>query len=245
MIADTINRHDKIALMYSGGKDSTACLYLLKEWWNKIHVVWVNSGAAFPEIIDFMAEMRQKLPNFIEVKSNQPDYVQAFGHPTEVLPVNYTALGQIIGEPQPVKLNSYLDCCATNIWRPAMDAARAVGATLIIRGQKNCDAKKAPIKSGSVHDGVEYFFPIEAWSHDEVRDYLGQQDFVVPPYYHLLASSLDCWNCTAYCYEHGDKLKYMKENHPALHDKYKEKLEQIHAAIKSETIPLLNLIGEK
>lgn len=245
MIEAVIDRHDKIALMYSGGKDSTACLYLLKKWWDKIHVVWVNSGAAFPEIIDFMANMRQKLPNFIEVKSNQPNYVEAFGHPTEVLPVNYTAMGQAIGEKQSLKLNSYIDCCATNIWKPAMDAAQKIGATLIIRGQKDCDVKKAPIKSGQIHGGVEYLFPIEAWTHDEVRDYLGKQEFITPPYYHLLASSLDCWNCTAYCYEHKDKLEYMSQHHPELHDKYKEKLQQIYAAVKSESLPLINLIGEK
>lgn len=245
MLDMAINRHDKIALMYSGGKDSTACLYLLKEWWDKIHVIWVNTGAGFPEIAASMAEMKKKLPNFIEVKSNQPDYVAAFGHPTEILPVNYTAIGQVIGDKQKLKINSYIDCCASNIWKPAMDTVKELGATLIIRGQKNCDPKKSPLKSGDVNEGIEYLFPIETWSHDDVRNYLQkQQDFVMPTYYDLLATSLDCWNCTAYCYEHKDKLAYMKANHPELHDRYKEKLVQINEAVQQEMLPLLNLIGD-
>lgn len=245
MLDAVIERHQNIALMYSGGKDSTACLYLLKKWWEKIHVIWVNTGAAFPEIISSMEAMKKKLPNFVEVRSNQPDYIKTFGHPTEVLPVNYTALGQVMGEKQAFKLNSYIDCCATNIWRPAMDAARNIRATLIVRGQKNCDVKKSPIRSGQIDGGIEYLFPVETWSHGDVRDYLKKQDFVTPPYYDLLASSLDCWNCTAYCYEHKDKLVYMKNNHSELHDSYKNKLQQIYTAIQSESEPLLNLIGEK
>ena len=46
-----LDRHDKIALQFSGGKDSLAVLYLCKEWWNKITVVWLNTGSAFPETI--------------------------------------------------------------------------------------------------------------------------------------------------------------------------------------------------
>lgn len=245
MMDAIIDRHENIALMYSGGKDSTACLYLLKKWWNKINVVWVNSGATFPEVLAFMENMKKKLPRFIEVKSNQPAYVDTFGLPTEILPVDYTAIGQAIGVERSFKLNNYIDCCATNIWYPALKAIKSLGCTLVIRGQKNCDFKKSSLRSGVINDGVEYLFPVEKWSNKDVFDYLKEQDFCFPSYYNLAATSLDCWNCTAYCYEHKDKLAYMRDNHPKLYEIYKAKLYDISLAVKSEMLPLLDMIGEK
>ena len=51
-IAELMDRHDIVVLQFSGGKDSTACLHLLEPWWDKVHVVWVNPGAPYPEMLE-------------------------------------------------------------------------------------------------------------------------------------------------------------------------------------------------
>jgi PP-loop superfamily ATP-utilizing enzyme len=44
------DRHAKAILFFSGGKDSLACLHLLREYWDRVLVVWANPGEALPEL---------------------------------------------------------------------------------------------------------------------------------------------------------------------------------------------------
>src|ERR1700676_2831257 len=136
-IEKTFERHEKAVPMFSGGKDSMASLYLMEKWLHKIVVLWVNTGAAFPEVIKLMDDVRKAVPNFLEVKTDQPHSIEMLGYPSEVLPVNYTVVGQILSGRKPIKIQSYVDCCNRNIWAPSFDAALKTGATLIIRGQRN------------------------------------------------------------------------------------------------------------
>ena len=59
---DIIERHDLIALQLSGGRDSIACLYLLKPYWDRLTVYWLDTGAAFPETVSLMQQVRDKPP---------------------------------------------------------------------------------------------------------------------------------------------------------------------------------------
>lgn len=240
---DTLNKHNKIALMYSGGKDSLACLYMLQEWWDKITVIWVNTGASFPEMTAHMEKVKSLVPHFFEMKSNQPSFIEFVGYPTDVVPVDYTSFGQALSGKKDIMLSSYIDCCAANIWRPGMDAVHAMGATLVVRGQKLADAKRSPVKSGDVIDGIEYFFPIEAWTDEQVMTYLMDKELAQDIRFKLKASSLDCWNCTAFSGEHHDKLEYMKQNHPELHKQYMRKLHEISAVVHSEMQHLEELVS--
>lgn len=239
---NTIQKHDKIVLMFSGGKDSLACLFLLKKYWDKINVMWVNTGAAFPEIIQLMDKIKEMVPHFTEVTSHQSSYIEAFGYPSDVVPINHTTVGELFTGKKKNKISIYLDCCAANISFPLRDAAALYGATLIIRGQKSCDGHKAPIVSNQVVGGIQYLFPIQDWSNEDVFAYLRMQDFPLPEFYSLKATSLDCWNCTAYCADHADKLQYMKKHHPKLAVKLLANLAMVKRVIAAELMPLNNLL---
>jgi 3'-phosphoadenosine 5'-phosphosulfate sulfotransferase (PAPS reductase)/FAD synthetase len=60
-----IERHKpgKAVLQFSGGKDSLACLLLLRPWWDRLTVMWVNTGAAFPETLELMEAVRSRVAN--------------------------------------------------------------------------------------------------------------------------------------------------------------------------------------
>lgn len=243
-IAEALDRHEKAVLMCSGGKDSMACLYLCEKYLDKIVVLWVNTGAAFPETIKLMRDVQKAVPNFLEIKTDQPANVAHFGYPAEVVPANYTVVGQVISGRKTVKIQSYIDCCNRNIWAPSYDAALKTGAKLIIRGQRNQELLKGPLKSGEVRDGIEYLYPIETWTREDVLAYLTERKFRVPEQYELSATSLDCWSCTAYCYEHKDKLEYMKAKHPDWHDEYKDRLRDVRVAIAKEVRTLDRLLED-
>lgn len=66
-IESALNRHKKVAVEVSGGRDSLACLYLLRPYWNRFWVYWLNSGDSFPEVVQLMERVRARVPHFVEI----------------------------------------------------------------------------------------------------------------------------------------------------------------------------------
>lgn len=232
---DFFNRHEKVALMFSGGKDSLACLHLVKDYLDKTIVVWVNTGANFPEIEQMMREVKAIVTHFHEIKTDQPSSIKANGYPVDVVPVNYTKLGQSVTSIKDFKLRSYFECCAENFWIPCDAEMRKLGVTGVIRGQRNSEAHRAPIKSGHIENGIEYHLPIESWKDSEVIDYLRSKDVVIDERLSMAHSSLDCWNCTAYMAESAERFKYIKKHHPSKYKSIVEIVKKIDNVLTAES----------
>lgn len=236
------DRHEKVALMFSGGRDSIACLHLVEEYLDKVALVWVNTGAAFPEIVEFMEGVRKLVPNFLEVQTNQPASIKANGYPTDVVPVSFTKFGQACTTEKPIKLRSYMECCSENFWVPADKAARDLGVTAIIRGQRSSEAHRSPFKSGDTFEGVEYLFPIHHWDDEDVTKYLEIKGVVLDERLSMSHSSLDCWNCTAFCGDSTERMKYIKKNHPEKFAEVIKLLGRIDSAVTSELAGIKNML---
>ena len=229
------NRHEKVALMFSGGKDSIACLHLVEQYFDKVVVVWVNTGANFPEIEALMEKTRAEVPNFLEIKTNQPESIKAKGYAVDVVPVNYPHLGQSVTSIKDFKVRSYFECCSENFWMPCDAEMRRIGVTGIIRGQRNSEAHRAPIKSGHIENGIEYHLPIEKWSKTDVVDYLRSKDVVIDERLSMDHSSLDCWNCTAYMAESAERFNYIKKHHPSKYESIVEIVKKIDNVLTAES----------
>lgn len=229
---DIIARHEVIALQFSGGKDSLACLYLLEEFWQKLHVVWGNTGDAFPETLALIAEVRALVPHFIEVKSDVRAQQEKYGYPCDVLPVrNHPTVAMIIHPHERPKLQSCFACCRDNLWEPMQQQMERMRATLIIRGQRTYEVQHSPVRSGDVINGVEYLFPIEDWSSERVREYLGAR---LPEHYSYMDTGLDCQHCTAHLFENIGKRRFTRERHPELHAELTRRLEVIAGEVEHE-----------
>ena len=232
---DFFDRHEKVALMFSGGKDSLVCLHLIEKYLDRTVVVWVNTGANFPEIEALMEETKAKVPHFFEITTNQPKSIEANGYPVDVVPVNYTNLGQSVTSIKDLKLRSYFDCCSENFWIPCDTEMRKLGITGVIRGQRELEGHRAPIKSGHIENGIEYLLPIESWTDSEVTDYLRSKDVIIDERLSMAHSSLDCWNCTAFMAESSERFKYIKKNHPSKYESIVEIVKKIDNVITAES----------
>lgn len=236
-------RHTRVALMFSGGKDSLACLELARPYLDRAAVIWVNTGAALPEIVELMNRVRQECKWFFEVLSDQPGGIEVHGYPVDVLPVNNTVLGQDITSRNDIKLRSYLNCCSENIWAPADKMARDLQVTAVVRGQRNSEKYKGPVKSGTVSQGIEYCFPIDDWSKEQVHSFLQSRGYEIDDRLELDHSSLDCWNCTAYLSGTKDRMVYMKKHHPEMAKEVVSILRRIDKAVRAEHTALEEMVA--
>jgi phosphoadenosine phosphosulfate reductase len=240
-----IDQYDRIALQFSGGKDSTACLYLCRPWWDKIDVVWVNPGAPYPETIEQMNHIRSIVPRFHEVVGRQPEWVQQFGHPVDVVPLWHTNWGQSMRKETTQRFHSFLDCCHQNLWSPLSQAVMDLSATLVIRGQKITDPLVTKFRNGYVENGVTYLFPIHDWTDEQVFAYLGSAGAFVPAQYAQGAdSSFDCWNCCAYSQHNAKRFAHMQRHHPEMWREMKPVVMALRQAVKEDAAWLDTLSGE-
>lgn len=229
-----LSRHKMVALQFSAGKDSAACLKLLAPYLDQIVILWANSGNAYPETVEYMDEVYSKVPHFIEVLGEQPSWTIEHGMPVDVMPVSASSFkGQMHGRDVPL-LQPFNNCCSHNLWLPMARWVMENKVTGLIRGQKNCDALSPPYKSGDILGNIEFFHPIEEWTNEQVFDFLG--DDVPDSYKRGLPSSLDCMNCTAYVSENRGRLKDLDLIYPPA----AASIRSIHAFLKDELTSHLN-----
>lgn len=234
-LRDILARHEVAALQFSGGKDSLACLWLLEPFWPHLTVVWGNTGDAFPETLELMSQVRAMVPRFREVRSDQRAQIARYGYPVDVLPVrNHPDVMRLIHPHPRPKLQSCVACCNENLWQPVMAAMRDMGATLIIRGQRKAEVQRTPLRSGDVHEGVEFLFPIEEWSGEEVRAYLADKPIGLPENYEVMDTGLDCMLCTGHLFENIGKRVYMAKRHPEAFAEVSRRLDVIALEVERD-----------
>lgn len=237
-IEQAIKRHERIALQLSGGRDSLACLYLLRPYWNHLTVYWCNTGDAFPETEQVMKLVRNEVPHFVEIEGRQPLVLAEFGLPSDIVPASRTPIGLAgSGITGPLIQDRY-SCCARVFMIPMHERMLTDGITLIIRGQRADDKLKAPIQSGHVEHGIEYLFPIEGWSAADVMAYLRKHRLPIPRFYQTLESAPDCMTCSAW-WENG-VAAYLKQYHPQEHAIVQWRLDIINEAVR-EHIAAFNI----
>jgi len=236
-------RHKKVALFFSGGKDSLACLELCKPYLDRIVVIWVNTGSNFPEVEECVTKVALEVPNFVEIPTNQAWSVEVSGYPADVVPVSFTKLGQCFTSTKEIMLKSYLECCNENIWTPAYMKVQELGITGVIRGQRSDESHRSPLNSGEVVDGIEYFFPLQDWSNEDVDDYLVKQGVKLTERLRMRShTSLDCWNCTAFTENSVERMEYMKKYHPVKHQSVVKLLQRIDNAVMSEMLGIKQIL---
>lgn len=228
MMNAIFERHERIALQLSGGRDSIACLYLLKPYWDRLTVYWCDTGAAYPETVALMDKIAAQVPRFVRIEGRQPQVISQFGIPADIVPASATPIGRLAGGSAPLMQDRY-SCCAMSMMLPTHERMLADGITLIIRGQKNADRLKSPVRSGDVIDGIEYLFPIEDWDARQVMRFLQDQGAPIPRFYEMLNAAPDCMTCSAW-WEEG-AARYLRRYHYPQYLENQKRLDIINQAV--------------
>lgn len=207
------------ALAFSGGKDSLACLHLLKETLDC--AIYVDTGYAYPETRKLVEYAAALVPMHI-VHSNREAQNETEGIPSELLPVDWTRYGHATTGKKSVLIQSYQLCCFENIARPLLDKAKALGVTELVYGQRNEESHKASSRDGDMVEGIRRLHPIEDWTTEQVYAFLADR-MTIPEHLHIKHSSLDCYDCTAFRAQSADRIEYTRRVHPDFHAQYEKR----------------------
>lgn len=217
-------RHDNVALSFSGGKDSLACVHLLREYLDAITVYHLDTGDLLPEMQASVAAVEAFAPQFVRVKTDVAGWIRANGLPTDLVPYSSHAVGQSMGEGHS-RLVSRYECCFANLMWPLFERVRQDGCTLLIRGTKRIDMVRFPAEPGEKVDGVELFYPLASWTNDQVFDYLKSKGVALPRVYDYVENSPECARCSAWWGE--GRARYLKQHHPQLWREYDARLQLV------------------
>lgn len=234
-------RHNHVALMFSAGKDSAACLRMVEPWLDKLTVIWANPGRPYPEVVDYMAKVRARVPRFVEAKGDQPRWIRLYGHPTDMLPFAATTLGQqCMRDDTGRRLCHAIECRNANMWQPAQLALGMCGATGVIKGEKLSDRPLPPVLPTFDEDRREYFRPLLNMTDEEVFAFLG--DDLPPGYADGLTGSLDCMDCTAFLARNPNRLRYLRVHHPEVFDEVRPVLLTMFAHARDHGTALRDIL---
>jgi phosphoadenosine phosphosulfate reductase len=229
------------ALWFSGGRDSLACLYLHRAELDAIHVLFVNTGRSYPEQLAVAERARAMCQKWVEILTDRVAQWAANGLPADVVPVDWTVVGQKLSRRKPVTIQSYVQCCHENIAGPLMAKTKELGCTEVICGQRADEPHRGSRKHGDVVDGVRFLHPIEDWTAQQVLEFLEQQHGPLPEHFALEHSSMDCFDCTAYAAHAADRIAYMKQRHPGLYEEYMGLAEKLEMTIAEALQPYVRL----
>lgn len=225
---EPLSRHRKIALSFSGGKDSLACVYLMRAHLHRITLYHLDTGDLLPEVVEIVEHVKAFAPAFVHVRSDVAGWIAEHGLPSDLVAHSAHPIGRMMGEHK-VKVVSRYDCCGENLMRPIYERMRDDGNTLLIRGTKACDMQKLPATSGDDTDGMEIFYPLLSWSHANVMSYLRNVGAPICRVYEHQPNAPECARCPAWWSE--GRAAYLRQYHPALFADYRTRLHAVAAEI--------------
>ncbi len=217
---DILARHDRVALNFSGGKDSLACVYMLREHLHRITIYHNDTGDLLPEVCEIVEHVKGFAPDFVHIRGDVAGWIAGHGIPSDVVPYTAHPVAREVG--QGGRLASRYDCCYANLMKPLWDRIVADGCTLVIRGTKTVDFPRLPVRDGETHSGVEFLHPLEGWSHAEVFAYLREQGAPICRVYDDAEQSPECARCPAWL--NVGQAAYLRKHHPALFAGYRERM---------------------
>ena len=246
-IRAAFDRRERGVLAFSGGKESCVILHLCRPFRDRLTVIWVNTGAMFPHMVEFVRNATEGF-DFVELESDQAAHIQGAGWPAGVVPVSESLwrIPELNRRPE-VLVQPWTTCCQTLRSNPIHEFLIQHKSlyTLFIHGQRSNHEPGFAAKS-EPEMKFEICAPLADWSEGEVMDYIAAHEITLPVQYeHGVMDSLECWNCTAVTWNASPdqleaRLNFMASRYPDLLKQVAPQIEKVGAAAKAAYEESLN-----
>jgi len=218
----------RVALAFSGGKDSLACLELAKIAGVRPILLHANPGARLPHMGEYIRVAAEGY-ELVELRTDQAAYWKANGIPANVVPMfnHRTGLLTNRGAPRPLIVD-WLSCRFALIAAPLWAAAQASGAGLVIHGQRDDDG----LAGRGSPNGIPTHAPLWDWTEEQVYAFLDRRGVTLPSQYQHGVGSMECANCPALTTP--KHMRYLKKAYPEIAAEMAEMLRITNAAVTVE-----------
>lgn len=221
---EPLTRHPRAALQFSGGKDSLALVYLLREHWERLTLYHVDTGDLLPEVREIVSAVEAQVPHFIRLNTQVASWQERFGLPSDLVPTTSTPVGRAIGASAQSVVDRFT-CCGMNLMQPMHQRMLADRVSLVIRGTKRADLARLPASSGDTSNGYELWLPLQDWTHEQVLAYLRDVGAPICRVYEHKLNAPECATCPAWWNE--GRAEYLGRYHPELFAAYRDKLRTV------------------
>lgn len=232
-VESAFNRHARVGFQFSGGRDSTAALYLLRPYWNRMRVYHLDTGDQFPETKAVVAQVEADMGRPMELIVGDVAKVRReYGLASDLVPVDNTELGRHVSGHETKIIGRY-ECCAKSLMLPMHERMRQDGVTLIVRGQRDDEYATPPKRSGDLGAGFEVLYPIQSWSAADVDGFIAEQKLPVAPFYARgMKRAPECMGCTAW-WDEG-RAAYLRDYHPVKFVAYQKNMRVLRKEIAQQ-----------
>lgn len=240
VLASAIDRHGKASIMFSGGKESLVLAHLAEPFTERVELVWVNTGAMFPHMVEFIRGYGNRF-KLVELHSNLLERFNTEGGPSMIVPVANTRYGCNRSKAKDLlMISDWPSCCATMRSKPAIDYLGENQISLAIHGQRAGDDC---ISAFGLHTVTcEVVALLWDWSTEDIYTYLRAHRVDLPEQYPEVESSLECWPCTAY--PNAKRLKWMRRRYPEHYQELRRMMQTVYDAAAFELGKMISAFRE-
>lgn len=254
LLPEIFERHRRVVLWCSGGKDSLTTLHLCRPWRHKLTVLYVHEPDGWPGVFENLVSCMDEW-GFLKSVQLEPqlsfeDYVERFGWPVDVVPTRHdgTQVTSPFREEGDVKLASWWHCSIVRHLQPLDWCTTAMGADAVITGSRGQDAPFFAA-AGSVQTDPNRawtrYNPIQHWTTDEVYTYIDAHNIQLPHHYkykryHQGFEWVDCMSCT-WKVEHW---RILKTYYPRFFAKRWPRVKPVFAALLAANMQLAKELEE-
>jgi 3'-phosphoadenosine 5'-phosphosulfate sulfotransferase (PAPS reductase)/FAD synthetase len=212
-LADIMRKHQerekfsqgpsRVALLYSGGIESSLLLRLMEPWRSQVRVYTVRTGAEFPHMVEFIDRKLSDWDHRV-IHSDLAASFRDLGIPASVVPIEHLrGIGEQanITERSP-RIVPWHFCCTRNRAVPGYEAIGADGLRDVIHGQRAGDwptKDPKPLTWSDVSKEppviLRFHHPLWDVSRAQVQEAVTELGIELPAHYAEYPSSLDCSIC--------------------------------------------------